>query len=327
MKRILTGLQPSGELTIGNLIGGIKQMVNYQEEYESFMFVPDLHTITVPQDPTLLKKRIKSIVALYLACGIDPKKNTIYIQSENLYHANLSWILECHTYMGEANRMTQYKDKSKKVQNVSVGLLTYPILMAADILMYDADYVPVGIDQKQHVELARDIALRFNKKYGDTFTIPEPLIPKIGAKIMKLQDPTKKMSKSDENVKNSIFLLDTEEDIRKKIMSAVTDSENKVYYDVENKPGIANLLTIYSALANISIKEVEEKFKEANYQTLKKEVADLVVSTLLGIQKKYHTYMESTLIDEILDEGKRKTNKIAKEKYEDVLKKVGLGRI
>ena len=177
MKRILTGLQPSGELTIGNLIGGIKQMVNYQEEYESFMFVPDLHTITVPQDPTLLKKRIKSIVALYLACGIDPKKNTIYIQSENLYHANLSWILECHTYMGEANRMTQYKDKSKKVQNVSVGLLTYPILMAADILMYDADYVPVGIDQKQHVELARDIALRFNKKYGDTFTIPEPLIP------------------------------------------------------------------------------------------------------------------------------------------------------
>lgn len=327
MKRILTGLQPSGELTIGNLIGGIKQMVKYQNEYESFMFVPDLHTITVPQDPETLKKRIKSIVALYLACGIDPNKNTIYIQSENLYHANLSWILECNTYMGEASRMTQFKDKSQKVKNVSVGLFTYPILMAADILLYDADYVPVGIDQKQHVELARDIAIRFNNKYGETFTIPEPLIPQVGAKIMKLQDPTKKMSKSDEVIKNSIFILDTEEDIRKKIMSAVTDSENKIYYDPENKPGIANLLTIYSAFTNLSIEEVASKFKDANYGTLKKEVADVVVSNILGIQKKYHEYLNSGIVDQILDEGNKKVNKIAKEKYEEVLKKVGLGRI
>ena len=327
MKRILTGLQPSGELTIGNLIGGIKQMVKYQNEYESFMFVPDLHTITVPQDPETLKKRIKSIVALYLACGIDPNKNTIYIQSENLYHANLSWILECNTYMGEASRMTQFKDKSQKVKNVSVGLFTYPILMAADILLYDADYVPVGIVQKQHVELARDIAIRFNNKYGETFTIPEPLIPQVGAKIMKLQDPTKKMSKSDEVIKNSIFILDTEEDIRKKIMSAVTDSENKIYYDPENKPGIANLLTIYSAFTNLSIEEVASKFKDANYGTLKKEVADVVVSNILGIQKKYHEYLNSGIVDQILDEGNKKVNKIAKEKYEEVLKKVGLGRI
>ncbi len=327
MKRILTGLQPSGELTIGNLIGGIKQMVKYQNEYESFMFVPDLHTITIPQDPETLKKRIKSIVALYLACGIDPNKNTIYIQSENLYHANLSWILECNTYMGEASRMTQFKDKSQKVKNVSVGLFTYPILMAADILLYDADYVPVGIDQKQHVELARDIAIRFNNKYGKTFTIPEPLIPQVGAKIMKLQDPTKKMSKSDENIKNSIFILDTEEDIRKKIMSAVTDSENKIYYDPENKPGIANLLTIYSAFANLSIEEVASKFKEANYGTLKKEVADVVVSNILDIQKKYQEYLNSGIVDQILDEGNKKVNQIAKEKYEEVLRKVGLGRI
>ena len=187
-KRILTGLQPSGELTLGSLLGGITQSIKYQDEYDSFIFVPDLHAITVPQDPILLKSRIRKNVALYIACGIDPKKNTIYIQSENLYHTNLSWILECNTYMGEASRMTQYKDKSKKYQNIPVGLFTYPILMAADILLYDADYVPVGSDQKQHVELCRDLGERFNKKYGDTFRIPQPMIAKTGAKIMDLMD-------------------------------------------------------------------------------------------------------------------------------------------
>lgn len=327
MKRLLTGLQPSGELTLGSLIGGISGSVKYQEEYDSFIFVPDLHAITVPQDPILLKERIKKNVALYLACGIDPKKNTIYLQSENLYHTNLSWILECHTYMGEASRMTQFKDKSKRYTNVAVGLLTYPILMAADILLYDANLVPTGIDQKQHVELARDLAERFNHKYGDTFTIPEPLIPEVGAKIMDLQNPTKKMSKSSEDPKGLIFLLDSEDVIRKKIMSAVTDSDNKVYYDVENKPGISNLLTIYSALSNESIKEVEEKFKDSNYGNLKKCVADLVVDKLLDIQKKYQEYMHSGTVDKILDEGAKVVNKLAKEKYEDVLKKVGLGRI
>ncbi len=325
-KRCLTGLQPSGELTLGSFIGGIRQSVVLQEEYDSFIFVPDMHTITVPQDPTLLHERIKKNVALYLARGIDPEKNTIYLQSDNLYHANLSWILECHTYMGEASRMTQFKDKSAKQKNVSVGLFTYPILMAADILLYDADYVPVGIDQKQHVELARDIALRFNHRYGETFQIPEPLIPEVGAKVMNLQEPTKKMSKSDEDTKGTIFLLDTEEVIRKKIMSAVTDSDNQVLYDPEKKPGISNLLTIYSVLSSLSIPEVEEKFKDSNYGTLKKEVADLVVTTLLTIQKKYHEFMDSGIVDQILDEGAAKVNQIAKEKYEDVMKKVGIGR-
>ena len=326
MKRILTGLKPSGELTLGSLIGGISQTVKYQEEYESFIFVPDMHAITVRQNREELRERIRKNVALYIASGIDPEKNTIYLQSENLYHANLSWILECTTYMGEASRMTQYKDKSSKGENITVGLFTYPILMAADIILYDADLVPVGIDQKQHVELARNIAERFNKVYGETFKVPEPLIPQVGAKVMDLQVPTKKMSKSDETYKGVILLLDDEKTIRKKIMSAVTDSESKVYYDKENKPGISNLLTIYSSLKNISIKESEEHFKDYNYGNLKKEVADIVVEVLLSIQVKYNELVNSSKIDEILDAGKEKVNKIAKEKMDNVFNKVGLGR-
>jgi len=326
MKRILTGLKPSGELTLGSLIGGIRQTVKYQEEYESFIFVPDMHAITVKQDPKELRERIRKNVALYIASGINPEKNTIYLQSENLYHTNLSWILECTTYMGEASRMTQYKDKSSKGENVTVGLFTYPILMASDILLYDADLVPVGIDQKQHVELARNIAERYNKTYGETFKVPEPLIPEVGAKIMDLQDPTKKMSKSDESYKGVILLLDDEKTIRKKIMSAVTDSESKVYYDKENKPGISNLLTIYSSLKNISIEEAEKHFKDYNYGNLKKDVADVVVEVLLGIQEKYNNLINSNEIDEILDKGRDKTNKIAKAKLEEVFSKVGLGR-
>ena len=326
MKRILTGLKPSGELTLGSLIGGIKQTIKYQNEYDSFIFVPDMHAITVRQEPNLLQERIRKNVALYLACGIDPNKNTIYLQSENVYHANLSWILECTTYMGEASRMTQYKDKSSKNENITVGLFTYPILMASDILLYDADYVPVGIDQKQHVELARNIAERFNKTYGETFVVPEPLIPEVGAKIMDLQDPTKKMSKSDGTYKGVILLLDDEKTIRKKIMSAVTDSEGKVYYDAQNKPGISNLLIIYSSLKDIKVEEAEEHFKDYNYGNLKKEVADLVVDTLLDIQDKYNTIMNGNEIDKILDHGRNVTNKIAKEKTEEVFRKVGLGR-
>lgn len=326
MKRILTGLQPSGELTLGNYIGGIKGTIERQDKYESFIFVPDMHAITIKQDRELLKERIKKNVALYLACGVDPEKNVIYLQSENLYHANLSWILECNTYIGEASRMTQYKDKSSKGENVTVGLFTYPVLMAADILLYDSDYVPVGVDQKQHVELARNIAERFNKNYGETFVVPEPLIPKVGAKIMDLQNPTKKMSKSDDTYKGVILLLDEEKVIRKKIMSAVTDSESKVYYDPENKPGISNLLTIYSSLKEINIKEAEEHFKDYNYGNLKKEVADLVVEKLLIIQDKYNKLINSPEIDKILDRGKEITNNIAKKKLEEVFNKVGLGR-
>lgn len=326
MKRILTGLQPSGELTLGSLLGGISQSIKYQDEFESFIFVPDMHAITVPQDPEILKERIKKNVALYIACGIDPKKNTIYIQSENLYHANLSWILECNTYMGEASRMTQFKDKSSKFQNVPVGLFTYPILMASDILLYDADYVPTGIDQKQHVELCRDLAGRFNKKYGETFKLPEPMIPEMGAKIMDLQEPTKKMSKSSPNPKGIIYLLDDEKTIRKKIMSAVTDSDSKVSYNPDQKPGVSNLLTIYASLKEISIEETEEHFKEYNYGSLKKEVADVVVEKLTKIQEKYHKLIKSDELDQILEDGARITNEIAKAKYEQVRKKIGLGR-
>lgn len=326
MKKLLTGLKPSGELTLGSLIGGISGSVKNQDLYDSYIFVPDMHSITVEQDPKLLKERIRKNVALYIACGLDPNKNTFYIQSENLYHANLSWILECTTYMGEASRMTQYKDKSKNKENVSVGLFTYPILMAADILIYDADFVPTGIDQKQHVELARNLANRFNNKYGETFKLPEPMIPSIGAKIKDLQEPTKKMSKSSDNYKGTILLLDEENVIRKKIMSAVTDSEGKVYYDEQNKPGISNLLTIYSSLKNISIKDTEEYFKDYNYGNLKKEVADIVVEKLTKIQQKYNELINSPLLDEILDKGAERTNEQAKQKYEEVRKKVGLGR-
>ena len=222
--------------------------------------------------------------------------------------------------------MTQYKDKSKKFTNVPVGLFTYPILMAADILLYDADYVPTGIDQKQHVELARDLATRFNNKYGETFKVPEPMIPSMGAKIMDLQEPTKKMSKSTENPKGNIYLLDDESTIRKKIMSAVTDSDGFVKYDPENKPGISNLITIYSTLKGISIEEAEEYFKDYNYGNLKKEAADIVVEKLTSIQEKYNQIINSDLIDKVLDEGKVKVNDIASKKYEEVIKKVGLGR-
>lgn len=326
MKRLLTGLKPSGELTLGSLIGGISGSVKNQDKYDSYIFVPDMHAITVDQDPKQLHDRIRKNVALYIACGLDPNKNTFYIQSENLYHANLSWILECTTYMGEASRMTQYKDKSKHKENVSVGLFTYPILMASDILLYDADLVPTGIDQKQHVELARNIATRFNNKYGNTFKLPEPMIPEVGAKIKDLQDPTKKMSKSSDNYKGTILLLDDEETITKKIMSAVTDSEGKVYFDEINKPGISNLLTIYSSLKNISIKETEEYFRDYNYGSLKREVAGVVVERLTEIQNKYNELINSSVLDEILDKGAQKTRAFAEKKYNEVRTKVGLGR-
>ncbi len=326
MKRMLTGLQPSGELTIGSLMGGISQSVQYQDEYESFIFVPDMHTITVPQDPKELHERIKRNVALYIACGINPDKNTIYIQSENFYHANLAWVLECNTYMGEASRMTQFKEKSQNMKNIPVGLFTYPILMAADILLYDTDYVPVGIDQKQHVELARDIATRFNNKYGETFKVPEPMIPKTTAKIMDLQNPTKKMSKSTQNTKGIIYLLDTEEIIRKKIASATTDSDNFVKYDVENKPGISNLLTIYAYFKEVTISEAEEYFKDYNYKDFKSNVADAIIEGLAPIKEKYEELINSEKLDKILDEGREKVNALAQAKIKEVYRKVGLFR-
>ena len=279
MKKIITGIQPSGVITLGNYIGAIKQMVKMQDEYESYIFIADMHAITVPQDSKTLHDNIISLLALYIACGIDPNKNVIFLQSENEYHANISWLLECLTPYGELSRMTQFKDKSSKNANFGVGLFTYPVLMAADILAYDVDYVPVGIDQKQHVELARDIAIRFNKKFGDTFKIPDVKISKSGTKIMDLVNPTKKMSKSSDNPKATIRILDNPEEIRKKIMSATTDSGCDIKFDVENKPGISNLINIVVALTGKTIQEVEEEFSGKNYGEFKKYVADKVLAT------------------------------------------------
>lgn len=323
MKRMLTGLQPTGVITLGNYIGAIKQMVKYQDEYESFIFVADLHAITVPKENFNLKENTKSLLALYLACGLDPDKNTIFVQSQNEYHANLSWILECNTYFGELSRMHQFKEKSKGKENFTAGLFTYPVLMASDILIYDTDYVPVGIDQKQHVEIARDIAERFNKKYGNTFAVPEPLISTSGTKIMDLVDPLHKMSKSSENQNGVIRLLDESDVIRKKIMRATTDSESSVRYDEENKPGISNLINIYSSLTGKKIEEIEREFKDSNYGTFKKSVADVVVSEIEKIQLKYNEYLNSDKIDEILRKGAEKTRVYAKAKYDAVKNKIG----
>ena len=326
MKKILTGLKPTGELTLGNYIGAIKQMQKLQDQYESYLFVADLHALTIPQDPNELRRRIKDFLALYIACGIDPKKNMIYLQSENEYIPAISWLLECSTYYGEASRMIQFKEKSKQHKNFSVGLLTYPVLMAADILYADIDFVPVGIDQKQHVELARDIAIRFNKVYGDTFVIPEPLISEVGIKIKDLKDPSKKMSKSEENPNGVITLLDDEKSIRKKIMGATTDSEMNVHFDEVNKPGISNLMNIYSALSNKTIEEIEKEFEGQNYGTFKKKIADIVVETLIPIQERYHELLNSDELDLILDEGIAKSKEIAKNKYIEMKKKMGLER-
>lgn len=325
-KRMLTGLQPTGIITLGNYIGAIKQMVENQDKYDSYLFVADLHSITIPQARDELSKKTRSLIALYIACGIDPEKNTIYIQSENPYHTNLSWLLECNTYFGEMSRMHQFKEKSKKHTNFTVGLFTYPVLMAADILLYDTDLVPVGIDQKQHVEIARDIAIRFNKKYGDTFIIPEPQISESGTKIMDLVTPTQKMSKSAENEKGVIRLLDDIKTARKKIMSATTDSEMNVKYDPENKPGISNLINIYVSLTDKTIEEVEEEFKDSNYGTFKTRVADEVEKLLTSIQSKYQELLESEELDKILDKGRDKTIEIAKKKYNEAKEKMGFYR-
>ncbi len=326
MKRILTGLQPTGVITLGNYIGAIKQMVELQEEYESYIFIADLHSITVPQERETLRKNIKSLLALYLACGIDKDKNIIFIQSENEYHTNISWLLECNTYFGELSRMTQFKDKSSKNKNFSAGLFTYPVLMASDILAYDIDYVPVGIDQKQHVELTRDIAIRFNKKYGETFKIPEPLIKSSGTKIMDLVNPTKKMSKSSDNPKGVIRLLDDIDSVRKKIMSATTDSETSIRYDVVNKPGISNLINIYSVLTGKSIDKIEKEFENQNYGAFKKEVANVVCDEVKKIQDRYNEIINGEELEMILDAGIEKTRKQAMKKYELMKERIGLGR-
>lgn len=325
MKKImLTGLKPTGSLTLGNYIGAISQMVNYQDIYDNYLFVADLHAITVPVNPQELNKNIRDFLALYIACGVDPSKNTIYLQSDIPYITCVSWLLECNSYNGELSRMIQFKEKSKGKDNFSVGLFTYPVLMTADILVVDADYVPVGIDQKQHVELTRDIAERFNKKYGETFKIPEPMITESGTKIMDLVNPTKKMSKTEENPKGVIGLLDNLDDVRKKIMSATTDSSCEIKYDPENKPGISNLINICVSLSDMSIQEVEEKFKNSNYGEFKRFTADIVCNKLSAIQKKYNEIINSDELDKILEQGAIKVNELAHNKYMNMRYKIGL---
>ena len=328
--RFLSGIQPSGIITLGNYIGAVKQFVKLQDhpDFDDFMvFVADLHAITVPQDKTELRKAIRSLVAIYLACGLDPKKVHIFIQSEVSEHAELAWILECNGYIGELERMTQYKDKKQKqVEGVSVGLLTYPSLMAADILLYDTDVVPVGQDQKQHLELTRTLAERFNNKYGETFVVPEPFIAPSGSKIMSLSEPTKKMSKSDPNPKAYISLLDDPNIIKKKIKSAVTDLDAKVAYDPENKPGISNLLTILSCCTDTPINELVKKYENSNYANFKEDVANAVVDELLPIQQKYQELINSPYLDEVLDEGRDYAKSLARRKINKVYNRVGLGR-
>lgn len=327
-KRLFTGIQPSGELTIGNYCGSITQLIQFQNEFESFVFIPDMHTITVPQqDPNLIRQRVRRLATIYLACGLNPDLCTFFIQSEVPEHAQLSWILECHAYMGELSRMTQYKDKSAKYKNIGCGLFTYPVLMASDILLYDADIVPVGQDQKQHVELARDLAQRFNTIYGPTFKLPEPMIAKLGAKIRGLQNPTKKMSKSAEDKMDSIFMLDSEKDIISKINRAVTDSEGRVYFDEENKPGISNLITLYSALTKTPLESAIAQFEGmTRYGDFKKQIIEAVLDIIVPFQAKYNEISKTSLVDDVLNMGRDKAQKIAHEKYEKVRKLVGFGR-
>ncbi|HIT44459.1 TPA: tryptophan--tRNA ligase [Candidatus Avacholeplasma faecigallinarum] len=328
--RFLSGIQPSGNITLGNYLGAVKNFVKLQNEnqFTDFLiFIADLHAITVPQDKTALRKNIRSLVALYLACGLDPNKVHIFIQSEVPAHAELGWVMQCNGYIGELERMTQYKDKKEKmVGGVSVGLLTYPSLMAADILLYDADLVPTGIDQKQHLELTRDLAMRFNSKYGETFNIPSPYIPKEGSKIMSLVDPTKKMSKSDSNPKAYIALLDDLNSIRKKIKSAITDSDGTIKYDVENKPGVSNLLTILSCVSGKPIDELVNLYQDSNYQKFKEDVAEAVIKEIEPIQQKYNELINSNVIDEVLDQGRDYANYLANKKLNKVYNKIGLGR-
>jgi tryptophanyl-tRNA synthetase len=326
MQTIFSGIQPSGTITLGNYIGALKQFVELQNEYHCYFCIVDQHAITVPQDRMVLRQNIRSLAALYLAVGIDPDKVTLFIQSEVPAHAQAGWMLQCVAYIGELERMTQFKDKSSGKEAVVAGLLTYPPLMAGDILLYGTNLVPVGEDQKQHLELTRDIAERFNKKYNDIFTIPEVRIPTVGARIMSLQEPTKKMSKSDPNQKAFISLLDDPKQIEKKIKSAVTDSEGIVKYDKENRPGISNLISIYSILAKKSITEIEDLYEGKGYGAFKGDLAQVLIDEIEPIQKKYKELLESDYLDEVLDKGAEKANNVANKMVKKMENAMGLGR-
>ena len=325
-KRIFSGVQPSGNLTIGNYLGAIRNWIPMQDEFECLYCVVDLHTLTVRQNPAELRQRSLNLLALYMACGLDPQKCILFLQSHVSAHSELAWILNCYTYMGELNRMTQFKDKSAKhADNINAGLFTYPVLMAADILLYQTELVPIGQDQKQHLEIARDIAERFNNVYGDTFTIPEPYIPEIGAKIMSLQEPEKKMSKSDENENAYVFILDKEDAILRKFKRAVTDSEREIRYDEVNKPGVSNLISIYSAVTGKTFSDIEKEFDGRSYGDLKEVVGQSVAEMLRPVQQKYNDLTANKdYLNSILKENSEKAAYMARKTLSKVQRKIGL---
>ena len=325
MKRVFSGVQPTGNIHLGNYLGALKQFVELQDDHECIYCIVDMHAITVPQDPKVLREHILDVAALYLAVGLDPKKSIVFVQSDVPGHAELSWVLTCNSYTGELSRMTQFKDKSKNKESAPTGLFSYPVLMAADILLYDTDIVPVGNDQKQHIELCRDIAIRINNKYKKTFVVPDGRFLKEGARIMALDDPTKKMSKSAENIHSRISLLDEPSKIKKSIMKATTDSDGVVRFDVENKPGISNLLNIYSVLSGMTVPELEAKYEGKGYGDFKKDLVEVVVEALAPIKERYEQIRHSDELIEILKDGAVRADAIAKQTMKRVKENFGLG--
>lgn len=323
MKRVLSGIQPSGKLTLGNYIGALKNFVTLQHDHVCNFMVVDLHAITVPQNPADLREQSESVAALFVAAGIDPAKANVYMQSHVRQHAQLGWMLTTLTSMGELERMTQFKDKSAGKESVGAGLFVYPALMAADILIYNADLVPVGEDQKQHLELTRDLAGRFNSRYGEYFKMPEPYIPKVGARIMSLDDASKKMSKSNPNPGSMIALLDTPDEIRKKISRATTDSGREVRFDPAYKPEVSNLITIYSQCSGLSVAEVEARYEGQMYGPFKKDLAEVVVSELEPLQQRYRDIRQSGEIRSILRQGAEKASEMAEKTLTDVQQLMG----
>lgn len=324
-KTIFSGMQPSGVITLGNYIGALKNWTTLQDDYNCLYCIVDMHAITVRQEPAVLRKNARDLLMQYIAAGLDPEKNVIYMQSHVSAHAELAWILNCFTYMGELSRMTQFKDKSQKHgDNINAGLFTYPSLMAADILLFQTDLVPVGVDQKQHLELARDIAIRFNNLYGDTFTVPDGYIPKVGAKIMSLQDPSKKMSKSDPDSNGFITVIDDPDTIVRKFKRAVTDSDAQVRFDQENKPGVSNLITIYSALTGATIEQVQQEFEGKGYGDFKLKVAEVVVEELKPLQQKFKELSkDKAYIDNIIKKNAETASYLATKTLRKAQKKVG----
>ena len=324
-KVIFSGIQPSGNLTLGNYIGALRNWKLLEDDYDCLYSVVDLHAITVRQDPAQLRRRCLEVASILLASGLDPEKSLIYCQSHVPQHTQLAWVLNCFTYMCELSRMTQFKDKSAKhADNINAGLFDYPVLMAADILLYQADLVPVGVDQKQHLELARDIAIRFNNLYSPTFVVPDGYIPKVGAKVMSLQDPTSKMSKSDPE-DTYIAILDEPDVIRRKLRRAVTDSLGQIRYDPDNQPGVANLLTIYSALKGVDVKQAENDFAGLGYGELKNGVADVIIDTLSPLQAEFKRIMaDKAYLEKVLSTSAERASRIAQRTLDKVYRKVGL---